>query len=333
MTDPLLDVRNLTVSFKTDEGIITAVEDVSFRVGKGEILGLVGESGCGKSVTSLAVMRLIPIPPGKIDSGQALFKGRNLLELAPDDMRRIRGNEISMIFQEPMAALSPLQRVGQQLVEALQLHDNSLSNKAAWQIAGDCLDQVRIKDPKERMYAYPYQLSGGQQQRVMIAMAMMQDPDLIIADEPTTALDVTIQAQVFKLIREMRQEKTAILLITHDMGVIWEMCDRVMVMYASKIVEKGTKSELFTRPAHPYTRGLLASIPRLTHKTGKLYSIPGQVPSPFDYPTGCHFRDRCQYAFERCAQEEPELMELSDSHRAACFVADELVEKGPGVEN
>ena len=330
MTDPLLDVRNLTVSFKTDEGVITAVEDVSFRVGKGEILGLVGESGCGKSVASLAVMRLIPIPPGQIESGKAFFKGRDLLELATDDMRRIRGNEISMIFQEPMSALSPLQRVGQQLVEALQLHDGNLSNKAAWTMAADWLDQVRIKDAKERMFAYPYQLSGGQQQRVMIAMAMMQDPDLIIADEPTTALDVTIQAQVFKLIREMRQEKTAILLITHDMGVIWEMCDRVMVMYASKIVEKGTRTELFAQPAHPYTQGLLASIPRLTHQAGRLYSIPGQVPSPFDYPSGCHFRDRCQYAFERCAREEPQLMELSDSHSAACFVADELVKKDPG---
>ena len=327
MVEPLLDVRNLTVSFATDEGHITAVEDVSFRVGNGEILGLVGESGCGKSVTSLAVVRLIPTPPGKIESGQAIFKGRDLLGLAPEEMRDIRGDEISMIFQEPMAALSPLQRVGQQLAEALQLHDAALSNKEAWRIAENWLEQVRIKDAAERMYAYPYQLSGGQQQRVMIAMAMMQNPDLIIADEPTTALDVTIQAQVFKLIREMRQEKTSILLITHDMGVIWEMCDRVMVMYASKIVEKGTKSELFASPAHPYTRGLLASIPRLAAKTGKLYSIPGQVPSPFDYPSGCHFRDRCPHAFDKCAQEEPRLIQLSGTHRAACFVADQLVKE------
>jgi peptide/nickel transport system ATP-binding protein/oligopeptide transport system ATP-binding protein len=300
-------------------------------LGRGEILGLVGESGCGKSVTSLAVVRLIPIPPGKIENGQAIFKGRDLLGMPPEEMRRIRGNEISMIFQEPMAALSPLQRIGQQLVEALQLHDANLSRKDAWKRAENWLDQVRIKDADERMYAYPYQLSGGQQQRVMIAMAMMQSPDLIIADEPTTALDVTIQAQVFKLIREMRQEKTSILLITHDMGVIWEMCDRVMVMYASKIVEKGTKSELFANPAHPYTRGLLASIPRLAARAGKLYSIPGQVPSPFDYPSGCHFRDRCPHAFDRCAQEEPRLLRLSGSHRAACFIADELLKKGSGV--
>jgi peptide/nickel transport system ATP-binding protein/oligopeptide transport system ATP-binding protein len=330
MNSPLLDVSNLTVSFATDEGLITAVEDVSFAVGQGEILGLVGESGCGKSVTSLSIVRLIPSPPGNIDSGQVFFKGRNMLELPPQDMRLIRGNEISMIFQEPMAALSPLQRVGQQLVEALQLHDADLSKKAAWQIAAQWLDKVQIKEPQERMYAYPYQLSGGQQQRVMIAMAMMQEPDLIIADEPTTALDVTIQARVFKLIREMRQEKTAILLITHDMGVIWEMCDRVMVMYASKIVEKGTKAEIFARPAHPYTRGLLASIPRLIDTAGKLYAIPGQVPSPLNYPSGCHFRDRCPHAFDRCAKEEPELMKLSDKHHAACFIADKLVKKQDG---
>lgn len=327
MESSLLDVRNLTVTFATDEGTITAVEDVSFAVKPGEIVGLVGESGCGKSVTSLSIVRLIPTPPGAIDHGQVIFKERNLLELSPEDMRRIRGNEISMIFQEPMAALSPLQRVGQQLVEALQLHDTDLSKKSAWEMALQWLEKVRIKEPQERMYAYPYQLSGGQQQRVMIAMAMMQDPDLIIADEPTTALDVTIQARVFKLIREMRQEKTAILLITHDMGVIWEMCDRVMVMYASKIVEKGTKAELFTRTAHPYTRGLLASIPRLTGTPDKLSAIPGQVPSPLNYPSGCHFRDRCPHAFDRCMLEEPGLMKLSDTHHAACFIADKLVQK------
>ena len=327
MNSPLLDVSHLTVSFASDEGLITAVEDVSFAVGHGEIVGLVGESGCGKSVTALSIVRLIPSPPGNIDNGQIIFKDRNMLELPPQDMRLIRGNEISMIFQEPMAALSPLQRVGQQLVEALQLHDADLSKKAAWRIAAQWLDKVQIKEPQERMYAYPYQLSGGQQQRVMIAMAMMQEPDLIIADEPTTALDVTIQARVFKLIREMRQEKTAILLITHDMGVIWEMCDRVMVMYASKIVEKGTKAELFVRPAHPYTRGLLASIPSLTGTVGKLYAIAGQVPSPLNYPSGCHFRNRCPHAFDRCAQEEPPLFNLNGGHRAACFVADKLIGK------
>lgn len=325
MDSPLLQVKNLSVSFAIDESLVKAVEDVSFNVKRGEIIGLVGESGCGKSVTSLSIVRLIPSPAGNIVGGQVIFKGRNLLELTPEEMRRIRGKEISMIFQEPMAALSPLQRVGKQLVEALLLHGDDLTQKDAWQLAAQWLDQVRIEDPHERMYAYPYQLSGGQQQRVMIAMAMMLEPDLIIADEPTTALDVTIQARIFKLIREMRRDKTAILLITHDMGVIWEMCDRVMVMYASKIVEKGSKAELFARPAHPYTRGLLASIPKLTRTPGKLYAIPGQVPSPMNYPSGCHFRDRCPHAFDRCVQEDPQLIDLNGGHWAACFVAHKLI--------
>lgn len=302
MNANLLDVCNLSVSFHTDEGVFKAVDDVSLHVKRGEIVGLVGESGCGKSVTSLSILKLIPSPPGKIDSGRIYFNGHDLLKLDTAELRQIRGKAISMIFQEPLSALSPLQRIGQQLVETLKLH-NDISRKKAWVLAEEWLEKVKIPDAKERMFAYPFQLSGGMQQRVMIAMAMMLQPDLIIADEPTTALDVTIQAKIFSLIKEMRQEKTSILLITHDMGVIWEMCDRVVVMYASRIAEEASKDDIFIKPAHPYTKGLLNSIPKLTADSGRLEAIPGQVPSPFNYPAGCHFRDRCPHAFDKCAQD------------------------------
>ena len=324
MNSYLLDVRNLNVSFHTDDGVFKAVDNVSLHVKSGEIVGLVGESGCGKSVTSLSILRLIPSPPGKINSGQVLFKGDDILKQDVGELRRIRGRSISMIFQEPLAALSPLQRIGQQLVETLKLH-NALSAKEAWAVAEEWLEKVKIPDAKERMFAYPFQLSGGMQQRVMIAMAMMLDPDLIIADEPTTALDVTIQARIFSLIKEMRREKTSILLITHDMGVIWQMCDRVIVMYASRIAEEAGKDDIFTNPAHPYTRGLLNSIPKLTTESERLEAIPGQVPSPYNYPSGCHFRDRCLHAFEKCAREIPPLMKVGEGHRAACWIAGKLV--------
>jgi peptide/nickel transport system ATP-binding protein/oligopeptide transport system ATP-binding protein len=324
MNANLLDVRNLSVSFHTDDGVFKAVDNVSLHVKRGEIVGLIGESGCGKSVTSLGILKLIPSPPGKIDSGRIYFKGHDLLKLDAVELRQIRGKAISMIFQEPLAALSPLQRIGQQLVEALKLH-NDISKKEAWALAEKWLEKVKIPDVKERMFAYPFQLSGGMQQRVMIAMAMMLEPDLIIADEPTTALDVTIQAKIFSLIKEMRQEKTSILLITHDMGVIWEMCDRVVVMYASRIAEEASKDDIFVKPAHPYTQGLLNSIPKLTADSGRLEAIPGQVPSPFNYPSGCHFRDRCPHAFDQCAREIPPLMNLAAGHRAACWIADKLI--------
>ena len=327
MNDILLDVRDLSVSFHTDDGVFQAVDNVSLQVKCGEIVGLVGESGCGKSVTSLSILRLIPAPSGKIDAGQIFFKGRDVLKLDVDELRRIRGKSISMIFQEPLSALSPLQRIGQQLIETLRLH-NDISQKEAWALAENWLEKVRIPDAKERMFAYPYQLSGGMQQRVMIAMAMMLEPDLIIADEPTTALDVTIQARIFSLIKEMRQEKTSILLITHDMGVIWEMCDRVVVMYASRIAEEASRDDIFAKPAHPYTQGLLNSIPKLTATAegGRLEAIPGQVPSPYNYPSGCHFRDRCAHAFDRCAREIPPLMNVGEGHRAACWIADKLIQ-------
>jgi oligopeptide/dipeptide ABC transporter ATP-binding protein len=327
MEKKLLTIEALAVSFRTDEGMLRAVEDVSFDIHSGEIVGLVGESGCGKSVTALSILRLIPSPPGVIERGRIEFKGMDLLTLSTEEIREIRGKAISMIFQEPLSALSPLQRIGQQMAEALQVHQD-ISKKKAWRISQEWLEKVQIPDAAERMYAYPYQLSGGMQQRIMIAMALMMTPDLIIADEPTTALDVTIQAQIFHLIREMKQERTAILLITHDMGVVWEMCDRVEVMYASKVVEEGDVEDIFSEPAHPYTLGLLKSIPRLSDgKGGPLEAIPGMVPSPENYPSGCRFRDRCTYAFDRCEKEMPELLDVSTGHRAACFVAGKLNKK------
>jgi len=315
----LLEVKNITVVFKTDKGSVKAVDDVSFHIEKNEIVGLVGESGCGKSATALSILRLIPLPYGKIETGRIIFQGRNLLELDYREMRKIRGRLISMIFQEPGSALSPLHKIGRQLTETILLHKN-ITRKEAWNIAEAWLGKVKIPAAGDRMSAYPYQLSGGMQQRVMIAMALMLEPDLVIADEPTTALDVTIQAQIFEIVRRMKQSNTSILLITHDMGVIWEMCDRVMVMYASRIVEEGSKEEIFSKPAHPYTRGLLESIPKFSADGGRLKTIPGRVPSPFNYTTGCHFFDRCPHSFNRCRSERPKLIDLGGGHKAACFL-------------
>ena len=331
MSSSLLIVKNLTVAFTTDEGGFNAVDNVSFEVQKGEIVGLVGESGCGKSVTALSLLRLIPSPPGDIRNGQVLFNSQDLLSLDIKALRQLRGSAISMIFQEPMAALSPLQRIGRQMVETLQLH-SSMAAKDAWRQAEEWLTRVKIPNASERMFAYPFQLSGGMQQRIMIAMALMLHPELIIADEPTTALDVTIQAQVFDLILDMREEQTSILLITHDMGVVWEMCERVLVMYASKIVEQGARDQIFFHAAHPYSRGLLRSIPRLKDNIERLPAIAGSVPSPLHYPSGCHFRDRCPHAFERCAKEEPPLVDLGSGHGAACFIAPDLVHNQDGVK-
>ncbi|MFP3981663.1 MAG: ABC transporter ATP-binding protein [Desulfobacterales bacterium] len=316
----LLSVNNLAVEFATDEGVLRAVDDVSFHINRGESLGLVGESGCGKSVTALGLTRLIPSPPGRISAGEVLFKGRDLMRVDPPELREVRGNEISMIFQEPLSALSPLHRIGKQMVEGIGFH-RRMPQKQAWQYALSWLQKVGIPDAAGRMHAYPFQLSGGMQQRVMIAMALMLSPRLIIADEPTTALDVTTQAQIFGLIREMKQNETALLLITHDMGVVWEMCDRVIVMYASRIVESAGLEELFSRPVHPYTRGLLEAIPGLARGRTHLKDIPGQVPSPLHYPSGCRFRDRCPHAYERCRMETPGLVECAGGHWAACFLA------------
>jgi peptide/nickel transport system ATP-binding protein/oligopeptide transport system ATP-binding protein len=319
MTDTLLDIRNLSVAFDTDEGTVNAVDDVSFSIRRGEVLGLVGESGCGKSVTALSLLRLIPMPPGRILSGEIRFEGRNLLTLPAAPLRDLRGRSISMIFQEPMSALSPLHRVGDQLVEAVRLH-GALDDRRARQLGIDWLRKVGIPDPGERMRAYPFELSGGMLQRVMIAMALMLEPGLVIADEPTTSLDVTIQAQVLELLKAARKRDTSLLLITHDLGVVWEMCDRVLVMYASRIVEEGTRTELFDHPLHPYTQALLGSIISLTGDAERLSTIGGQVPSPLDYPPGCRFAPRCKHAYERCRRESPPLYELAGQRRSACFL-------------
>ncbi len=319
MIAPLIDIQHLSVRFDTDEGSFHAVDDVSFSIGRGESVGLVGESGCGKSVTALGITRLIPSPPGHISSGRILFDNMDLLLQKPAVLRQVRGAAISMIFQEPLSALSPLHRIGRQMVEGIRFH-RDVSNKEAWAYAREWLSKVGLPDAEERMYAYPFQLSGGMQQRIMIAMALMLSPSLVIADEPTTALDVTTQAQIFSLIREMKQNDTSLLLITHDMGVVWEMCDRVSVMYASRIVESGSRQDVFNRPAHPYTTGLLAAIPRLSVDKTRLQAIPGQVPSPFDYPRGCHFQDRCEHVFDVCRENTPELRSVGEGHFAACFL-------------
>jgi peptide/nickel transport system ATP-binding protein/oligopeptide transport system ATP-binding protein len=324
---PLLDIRNLGVAFDTDEGALTAVDDVSFSVDRGEVVGLVGESGCGKSVTALTVLRLLPRPPGRIVSGEVRLDGRDLLSLSAGELRAVRGSRISMIFQEPMQALSPLHRVGDQLVEVIRLH-RRLPPEEARREAAAWLTRVRIPDPRDGMLAYPHQLSGGMQQRVMIAMALMLGPDLVIADEPTTALDVTIQAQILDLLRETRTRETALLLITHDLGVVWEMCDRVIVMYAGRLVEQGPIKGVFSAPAHPYTRALLDSVLSLTEGDRVLATIEGQVPSPLAYPVGCRFAPRCPLAFDRCRREQPPIFRLGNNRESACYLAESLVSGG-----
>ena len=301
---PLLQIQNLSVSFRTDEGLIRAADNISLTINRGEVFGLVGESGSGKTVTAMSILRLIPSPPGNIDSGTILFDGRDLLQMPIAELRAIRGRAISVIFQEPMTALSPLHRIGSQLVETLRFHEK-IATPAARETARIWLGKVGIPDPDSCLNAYPYQLSGGMRQRVMIAMALMLKPALIIADEPTTALDVTIQAQVLDLMRVMKDADTSVLLITHDMGVIWEMCDRMAVMYAAEVVETGPVPDVFRAPRHPYTQALLESVPALSARRDRLASIPGQVPSPLSYPPGCRFQPRCRHAFDRCTAAHP----------------------------
>ncbi len=317
--EPLLAVRDLSVAFATDGGELVAVDGVSFSIRRGEVVGLVGESGCGKSVTAMTIPRLVPMPPGRVLGGQVEFLGRDLLAMPVADLRQLRGAEIGVVFQEPMTALSPLHRIGQQMVETIRLHEK-VSSRAAWERGVQWLAKVGIPDPAERMLAYPFELSGGMRQRAMIAMAMILGPSLLIADEPTTALDVTIQAQVLDLMREMRGAETGMLLITHDMGVIWEMCDRVLVMYASRLVEDAPAREIFSRPLHPYTEALLKSMPVLSLGKERLPTIPGQVPPLDALPPGCNFADRCPYVMDRCRAASPRFRETEPGRRCACFL-------------
>jgi peptide/nickel transport system ATP-binding protein len=320
----LLEVKNLRTYFYTDDGVARSVDGISYEVDRGETLGVVGESGCGKSVTALSIMQLIPNPPGKIVGGEILYNGTNLLSLSDDKMRQIRGNDISMIFQEPMTSLNPVFTVGHQIDETIILHQK-VSKAEARNRAIEMLRLVGIPAPEQRYHEYPHQLSGGMRQRVMIAMALSCNPSLLIADEPTTALDVTVQAQILELITRLQEELgMAMIMITHDLGVIAEVSDRVAVMYAAKIVEYSTVDEIFYNPKHPYTIGLLKSIPRLGQKIGRLATIEGTVPSPTSFPVGCHFCTRCAYADELCWNDEPPLVEIETGHFAACWHVDKV---------
>jgi oligopeptide/dipeptide ABC transporter ATP-binding protein len=320
----LLEVRDLHTSFQTSEGLIRAVNGVSFHLEEGETLGLVGESGCGKSVTSLSILRLIPQPPGRISGGPILFRGDDLLAKSEEEMRKIRGNSISMIFQEPMTSLNPVYTCGFQIMEAIRLHQRR-SRSEARERAIEMLRVVGIPSPEQRVDEYPHQLSGGMRQRVMIAMALSCNPSLLIADEPSTALDVTIQAQILDLIGRLRHELgMSVLIITHDLGVVAEVADRVAVMYAGEVVEHASVEEIFARPLHPYTQGLLNSIPRLGKAMERLSVIPGTVPNPIEFPSGCAFHPRCPLADERCRNEGPPLSEQGGDHQVACWKVGEV---------
>jgi peptide/nickel transport system ATP-binding protein len=318
----VIEVKNLRTSFKTSEGLFYAVDDVSFKVEEGKTLGIVGESGCGKSVTSLSIMRLISNPPGKIEAGEILFKGKNLLTLSNDEMRSVRGNQIGMIFQEPMTSLNPVFTVGNQIAESIHIHNRKFSRKELREKTLHMLKLVGIPSPETRIDDYPHQLSGGMRQRIMIAMALSCNPQLLIADEPTTALDVTIQAQILDLIKKLQKEfKTALILITHDLGVVAETCDNVAVMYAGRIIEEGTAEDIFNHPKHPYTKGLLNSVPHFEtgQRRKRLETIPGIVPSLADLPQGCRFQARCAYVTEECRKIDPPLSTMEKNHKAACY--------------
>ncbi|AZS77238.1 ABC transporter ATP-binding protein [Achromobacter spanius] len=316
--DVLLEVDNLRTYFDTVSGTVRSVDGVSYQVRAGRTLGVVGESGCGKSVTALSILRLVPTPPGRFAGGQIRYRGTDLLSLTEKQMRQIRGNRISMIFQEPMTSLNPVLTVGRQIAETVMVHQK-LSRRDAYRRAEEMLRLVQIAEPERRVHEYPYQLSGGMRQRVMIALALACNPEVLIADEPTTALDVTIQAQIVDLLRNLQKTLgMGIVLITHDLGVVAECCDRVAVMYAGRKVEEAPVAELFDRPLHPYTRALMGSMPSMNAATQRLAEIPGMVPAPSELGKGCSFAPRCTYATERCRVEAPELTIHGDDHVVAC---------------
>jgi peptide/nickel transport system ATP-binding protein len=319
MKEKLIEVKGLKIDF-TIEGVPRRIiDDISFELYRGEVLGVVGESGSGKSVTAKSILRLIPSPPGNIVGGEILFDGTDILRMDIDSLMKIRGNAISMIFQEPMSSLNPVFTCGDQIMECVRLHQN-MNSKAARQKTIDLLKMVGIQMPEQRVDSYPHELSGGMRQRIMIAMALSCSPQLLIADEPTTALDPTIQAQILDLIRKVQKEiSMSVMYITHDLGVVAETCDRVMVMYAGRIVEKADVEKLFTKPSHPYTQGLLKAIPRLNAKRERLYVINGMVPHFVDMPVGCSFHPRCPYAYDKCVEEKPTLREIKEGHLAACW--------------
>ncbi|MGE7925646.1 ABC transporter ATP-binding protein [Viridibacillus arvi] len=317
----LLRVRGLQTTFFTDDGEIPAVDNINFSVREGEILGIVGESGCGKSVSALSIMGLVPSPPGKITGGQIEFDGKDLTKLSQKEMRKVRGKDIAMIFQEPMTSLNPLFTIGNQLMEAILIHHKDWSKKQARNRAIEMMKLVGLPRAEELIKEYPHQLSGGMRQRVMIAMALVCDPKVLIADEPTTALDVTIQAQILQLMKDLNERlNTAVIMITHDLGVVAETCERVVVMYGGQVVEEGPVKLLFNDPQHPYTKGLIQSVPDMRFKKQRLYSIPGNVPKPGSVNMGCRFAARCEFAFEQCRVENPNLYQTSPEHKTRCFL-------------
>ncbi|MGG2089357.1 ABC transporter ATP-binding protein [Priestia aryabhattai] len=325
--EKMIQIKNLHVQFSTYGGQVQAVRGVSFDLHKGETLAIVGESGCGKSVTSQSIMRLIPTPPGRITSGSILFKGQDLTKLSEKKMRDIRGADISMIFQDPMTALNPTLRVGEQIAENIMQHEN-ISKEKAKEKAFEMLELVGIPNPKERLKQYPHEFSGGMSQRIVIAMALVCNPEVLIADEPTTALDVTIQAQILELFKDIQQKTdVSIVLITHDLGVVAQVADRVAVMYAGKIVEIGTRRDIFYTPQHPYTKGLLRSVPRLDLYESELVPIAGSPPDLFAPPSGCSFAPRCPYVMEVCDRMYPVSTELKESHQVHCWLQDERAQK------
>ncbi|QTB26128.1 ABC transporter ATP-binding protein [Lysinibacillus sphaericus] len=318
--DTVLEVKNLQTYFYSSEGVAKAVDGVSFTLQKGETLGIVGESGCGKSMTSLSLLRLVPSPPGKIINGEILLNNTDILKLSDEELRKIRGNKISMIFQEPMTSLNPVLSVGEQIAESIRLHQG-LSRKEAWQKAVDMIRLVGIPAPEKRAKQEPYQLSGGMRQRIMIAMALACTPDVLIADEPTTALDVTIQAQIIDIIQNLQKQLgMSILFITHDLGVVAEVCDKIAVMYAGQVVEEGTTDSLFEKPLHPYTHGLIQSLPKLYEDQEELSTIQGTVPSPYHYPSGCRYAERCPFATELCREKQPELLTIEPEKKVRCWM-------------